>query len=125
MLSLKQTFCSIILSICFIVNALALPDLTVTTFSINKTNISRGDYFIATATIKNIGNQTSVASFASINIEGIKFARIATKSLTANESATLQYVFPIPEFSVGGEHSVTLEVDFANLVAESNRLVVS
>ena len=122
MVNFKQTFCSVFLSLFLITTSLALPDLTVTAFSINKTSIVRGDYFIATATIKNIGNQTSVATFASITIEGVKTAKIATKSLASNESATLQYVLAVPSSAFGGNHSVTLEVDSENLVSEGNEL---
>ena len=110
----------LIFSLFILTKIFALPDLTITAISMNKPTITRGDYVIVNATIKNIGTTTAIPSFAIVYIEGITLARLATKQLAPNETMVLQYVFPIPLYAASGQHIVQVTVDFGNLVAESN-----
>ncbi len=119
LLSNKKSF-GFVLSLFLFSKLFAQPDLTLTSVTMNKPTITRGDYLIVNATIKNVGNQLAKASFALVYIENIKFARVATKPLAPNETMALQYVCPIPSSATNGQHIVEVTADIGNLVAESN-----
>lgn len=112
--------CATIFSFFLAFHAFALPDLTVTSLTLNKPTIAKGDYLIVTANIKNIGNQTADASFSAVSIGSLKTARIATKSLSVNEATVLQFVFPIPSSAIGGQYPITVTLDIGQKIVETN-----
>ena len=97
------------------------PDLTVTTFSADKTFISAGETVALNFTVQNNGQAGALASWAYLYDGNTLLASTVISGLSSG--AEYQGQFNIPAGKLGaGNHGLILIIDATNRVAESNEI---
>ena len=100
------------------VNVLALPDLTVSSLTTNKTVYNPGETVTVTATIKNSGNITAAASVVKMAPNGLSAQTKSIGSLGAGQSTTVTFTFTAPSYTSNTNMSIVATADSTNVVAE-------
>ena len=100
------------------VNVLALPDLTVSSLTTNKTVYNPGETVTVTATIKNTGNITAAASVVKMAPNGLSAQTKSIGSLGAGQSTTVTFTFTAPSYTSNTNMSIMATADSTNVVAE-------
>ena len=101
-------------------SVLALPDLTVTALSGDKSLYEAGDTVTVSATIKNIGPTSAAATTVRLSVPNIGTFTQSLSALGAGASRTVTFAFTAPTSLSPQSIKVTAYADPDNKVAESN-----
>ena len=99
---------------------LALPDLTVTTLTGDKSIYEAGDTVTISASVKNNGPTASAATTIQLAVPNIGTYSKSVSTLAAGASQTVQFTFTAPTALTSQSITVTANVDPDNLIQESN-----
>jgi subtilase family serine protease len=99
---------------------LALPDLTVTALSGDKSLYEAGDTVTVSATVKNIGPTSAAATTVRLTVPNIGTFSTSLSALNAGASRTVTFTFTAPTSLNPQSITVTAYADPDNRVAESN-----
>ena len=100
------------------VNVLALPDLTVSSLTTNKTVYNPGETVTVTATINNAGKTTAAASVVKMAPSGLSAQTKSIGSLGAGQSTSVTYTFTAPSYTSNTNMSIVATADSTNVIAE-------
>ncbi len=100
------------------VNVLALPDLTVSSLTTNKTVYNPGETVTVTATINNAGKATAAASVVKMAPNGLSAQTKSIGSLGAGQSTSVTFTFTAPSYTSNTNMSIVATADSTNAVAE-------
>lgn len=99
---------------------LALPDLTVTALSGDKSLYEAGDTVTVSATVKNIGPTSAAATTVRLTVPNIGTFSTSLSALSAGASRTVTFTFTAPTSLNPQSITVTAYADPDNRIAESN-----
>ena len=99
---------------------LALPDLTVTALSGDKSLYEAGDMVTVSATVKNIGPTSAAATTVRLTVPNIGTFSTSLSALSAGASRTVTFTFTAPTSLSPQSITVTAYADPDNRVAEGN-----
>ncbi len=99
---------------------LALPDLTVTALSGDKSLYEAGDTVTVSATVKNIGPTSAAATTVRLTVPNIGTFSTSLSALSAGASRTVTFTFTAPTSLSPQSITVTAYADPDNRIAESN-----
>ncbi len=99
---------------------LALPDLTVTALSGDKSLYEAGDTVTVSATVKNIGPTSAAATTVRLTVPNIGTFSTSLSALSAGASRTVTFTFTAPTSLSLQSITVTAYADPDNRIAESN-----
>ncbi len=99
---------------------LALPDLVVPALTCDKPVYETGDTVTISATAKNTGPTTAVATTVRLTVPGIGTYAKSISALAAGASQTVQFMFTAPTALTPQSITITAYVDPDNTVQESN-----
>lgn len=99
---------------------MALPDLTITALSGDKSLYEAGDTVTVSATVKNIGPTFAGATTVRLTAPNIGTFSTSLSALSAGASRTLTFTFTAPTALSPQSITVTAYADPDNRVAESN-----
>lgn len=97
-----------------------LPDLTVTSLGGDKALYEAGEAMTITASIKNIGQNTSSASMVCLTVQGIGIFSANIPALNAGASQQAAFTCTAPTSLIAQTVTISTLVDPDNLVEESN-----
>lgn len=100
------------------VTVMALPDLTVSALTTNKTTYNPGDTVTVTATVKNQGHTTAAASILRLAPSGLSAQTKSIGSLGAGKSTTVTFTFTAPSYTSNTNMSIVATADSTNAVTE-------
>lgn len=99
---------------------LALPDLTVTALSGDKSLYEAGDTITVSATVKNIGPTSAAATTVRLTVPNIGTFSTSLSALSAGASRTVTFTFTAPTSLNPQSITITAYADPDNRIAESN-----
>jgi subtilase family serine protease len=99
---------------------LALPDLTVTALSGDKSLYEAGDTVTVSATVKNIGPTSAAATTVRLTVPNIGTFSTSLSALSAGASRTVTFTFTAPTSLSPQSITVTAYADPDNRIVESN-----
>jgi pimeloyl-ACP methyl ester carboxylesterase len=109
-------------------NAIALPDLVVTTGGFSPSSIEKGGLLSVSVTVKNQGNQTADQSYLLFFLmktpvfgQNQVLSRTSVKTLAPNESVTVDFYYCVPTSdTISGSYYLGFRCDAYNDIQEIN-----